>query len=86
MDDGGTGRRARRDFARLIDRNRDQDEIRVEAITDAVLLFGHAAPLGEPVASHGPFVMNAREEILQAIRDYQAGTFAGKVKLQERSR
>jgi redox-sensitive bicupin YhaK (pirin superfamily) len=32
-------------------------------------------PLGEPVVHHGPFVMNSREEILQAIEDFQAGRF-----------
>jgi redox-sensitive bicupin YhaK (pirin superfamily) len=42
---------------------------------DAVLLFGHAEPIGEPVVAHGPFVMNSREEIAQAISDYQAGRF-----------
>ncbi|MBI4206241.1 MAG: pirin family protein [Betaproteobacteria bacterium] len=32
-------------------------------------------PLREPVAQYGPFVMNTREEIDQAIRDYQSGAF-----------
>lgn len=32
-------------------------------------------PLGESVARHGPFVMNTPEQIVEAIRDYQAGAF-----------
>jgi redox-sensitive bicupin YhaK (pirin superfamily) len=32
-------------------------------------------PIGEPVVRYGPFVMNTREEIHQAIRDYQTGRF-----------
>jgi len=35
-----------------------------------------AKPIGEPVVQHGPFVMNTRQEIEQAIRDYQDGTLA----------
>jgi redox-sensitive bicupin YhaK (pirin superfamily) len=37
-----------------------------------VLLLG-GLPIRAPIASHGPFVMNTREEILQAIEDYEAG-------------
>jgi quercetin 2,3-dioxygenase len=59
----------------LVDWNDDGDEIEIEAVTDAFILFGHAVPFGEPVVAHGPFVMNTREEIVQAIRDYQAGKF-----------
>jgi len=33
-----------------------------------------ARPLHEPVVQYGPFVMNTREEIEEAIRDYQSGT------------
>jgi redox-sensitive bicupin YhaK (pirin superfamily) len=39
----------------------------------ALLIAGR--PLREPVFWHGPFVMNTRAEILQAIRDYEAGRF-----------
>jgi quercetin 2,3-dioxygenase len=63
----------------LVDMNDDGDTIEVQAVTDAVVIFGHAAPLREPIAAQGPFVMNTREEIVQAIRDYQAGNFGGAI-------
>jgi len=55
----------------------DGDTVAIEATGDAELLFGHADPIGEPVVAHGPFVMTTREEIGQAIRDYQTGKFNG---------
>ncbi|HET7437129.1 MAG TPA: pirin family protein [Thermoanaerobaculia bacterium] len=59
----------------LVDLNDDGDTIALEGVSDALLLYGHADPIGEPVVAHGPFVMNTREEIVQAVRDYQLGKF-----------
>jgi quercetin 2,3-dioxygenase len=61
----------------LVELNHDGDTVDIEATTDAALLFGHAEPIGEPVVAHGPFVMNTREEIRQAMMDYQSGKFGG---------
>ncbi len=51
------------------------DSVTVTATGPALFLFGHADPIDEPVAAHGPFVMNSIEEIRQAFADYQAGRF-----------
>ena len=51
----------------------DGDRVRLRTEAGTLLLFGHSEPLNEPVVSHGPFVMNTREEISEAIRDYQTG-------------
>jgi hypothetical protein len=61
----------------LIELSDEGDSVDIEADGDALLLFGHAAPLNEPVVAHGPFVMNSREEIQQAVRDYMDGKFGG---------
>jgi len=61
----------------LIEVDRDGDSLVIEASSDARLLFGHGDVIDEPVYSHGPFVMNTREEIVQAVDDYQNGKFGG---------
>jgi redox-sensitive bicupin YhaK (pirin superfamily) len=59
----------------LAEMNSEGDEVEIAAETDALVLFGHAEAINEPVVAHGPFVMNTREEIVEAIQDYQAGRF-----------
>jgi redox-sensitive bicupin YhaK (pirin superfamily) len=54
---------------------RDGDSITLEALEDTDLLFMGGEPIDEPVVGQGPFVMNTRGEIQQAIRDYHAGRF-----------
>jgi len=63
------------DACQLVELSEDGDALTIRAEADSLLLFGHADPIGEPVVSHGPFVMNTRDEIVQAITDYQAGRF-----------
>jgi redox-sensitive bicupin YhaK (pirin superfamily) len=59
----------------LVELPGDGDTVEIASPEGGVLLFGHADPIGEPVVAHGPFVMNSEVEIVQAIRDYQAGLF-----------
>ncbi|MFY8117933.1 MAG: pirin family protein [Roseateles sp.] len=53
------------------------DGVRLQAgdePTRVILIAGK--PLGEPIAQYGPFVMNSEAELVQAVRDFQAGRFA----------
>ncbi len=49
--------------------------VRFRAKTESRLLLIAGCPLGEPIVSHGPFVMNTEKEIQQAFVDYRSGRF-----------
>lgn len=51
------------------------DEAAVEGEADARFLLIAGRPIGEPVAWAGPFVMNTREEVMQAYDDFRSGRF-----------
>ncbi len=52
------------------------DKLKVIATERTEFLFIAGKPIGEPIARGGPFVMNTKAEILEAIQDYNNGTFA----------
>jgi redox-sensitive bicupin YhaK (pirin superfamily) len=54
-------------------RNGDTVELAASGEGPAEILLFAGMPLGEPVARWGPFVMNTRAEIIQAVEDYQSG-------------
>ena len=51
------------------------EELKVLATTKAKFLLISGKPIGEQIARGGPFVMNTKAEIQQAIEDYHSGTF-----------
>lgn len=53
----------------------DGDSFTVKALEDCTVLVMSGQPIGEPIAAHGPFVMNTRDEIMQAFEDFSAGKF-----------
>ena len=50
--------------------------LQIKAEKESEFLFIAGKPIGEPIARGGPFVMNTKAEIIEAINDYQNGTFA----------
>ncbi len=53
----------------------DGETFTVEASTDAIVLVLSGEPIHEPIAAHGPFVMNTRAEIIEAMDDFNMGKF-----------
>ena len=51
------------------------EDLKVIAQTDAKFLVISGKPINEEIARGGPFVMNTKAEILQAVQDYHNGTF-----------
>lgn len=51
----------------------DGEQLRLIASEDSKVLVLNGKPLNEPIVAHGPFVMNTKQEIIQAIDDYKRG-------------
>jgi hypothetical protein len=61
--------------AQMVLLDRARTELIIEANSDATILLLNGAPIDEPVVGHGPFVMNTRDEIRDAIQDFNSGRF-----------
>lgn len=53
----------------------DGEAVTLKALSDSIVLLLGGEPIREPIASYGPFVMNTRAELIQAIEDLDAGKF-----------
>lgn len=54
---------------------KDGEQIQIAAKQDALILVLSGAPIDEPIAAYGPFLMNQWSEIEQAIDDFNRGKF-----------
>ena len=54
------------------------EKLKIKGIIKSKFLLISGKPIGEPIARGGPFVMNTKKEILQAIEDYNTGKFVQK--------
>ena len=51
------------------------EKLKVLSLSKAKFLLISGKPIGEPIARGGPFVMNTKAEVLQAVQDYHNDTF-----------
>ena len=61
--------------AQMVLLDRAGDALTLDANNDAVVLLLSGEPIDEPIVGHGPFVMNTRDEIVQAMQDFGSGKF-----------
>jgi quercetin 2,3-dioxygenase len=53
----------------------DGETIEVKSENEAIILILSGQPLNEPIVSYGPFLMNTKQQIIEAIEDFNAGKF-----------
>ncbi|UFH55209.1 pirin family protein [Spirosoma sp. KNUC1025] len=53
--------------------NTDGESVQISTEQNAKLLILAGEPIREPLATYGPFVMNSREELIEAFNDFQSG-------------